>query len=55
MYKGHDRVTIHITQNDGEMCIDEIKQYQDTRWVSAQVKKMIMIDKEVSTLFIPII
>ncbi|XP_012837726.1 PREDICTED: uncharacterized protein LOC105958267 [Erythranthe guttata] len=36
IYKGHDRVAVHISHNDEEMVIDEIKQFQDARWVSAQ-------------------
>ncbi|KAL7106310.1 hypothetical protein ACP275_07G104200 [Erythranthe tilingii] len=36
IYKGHDRVAFQISQKDQEMIIDEIKQFQDARWVSAQ-------------------
>ncbi|XP_012841137.1 PREDICTED: uncharacterized protein LOC105961450 [Erythranthe guttata] len=36
IYKGHDRVAVNISQNDEENNIDEIKEYQDARWVSAQ-------------------
>ncbi|KAI3470139.1 hypothetical protein Pfo_026802 [Paulownia fortunei] len=36
IYKGHDRVAIHLTHNDDEHLIDEIKYFQDARWVSAQ-------------------
>ncbi|XP_057778382.1 uncharacterized protein LOC130997139 [Salvia miltiorrhiza] len=36
IYKGHDRVAVHITQDDEPRQVDEIKQFQDARWVSAQ-------------------
>ncbi|XP_057791099.1 uncharacterized protein LOC131008223 [Salvia miltiorrhiza] len=36
IYKGHDRVAIHMTQNDDQNQVDEIKQFQDARWISAQ-------------------
>ncbi|KAL7145790.1 hypothetical protein ABFS83_07G110900 [Erythranthe nasuta] len=36
IYKGHDRVAFQISQKDQQMIIDEIKQFQDARWVSAQ-------------------
>ncbi|KAL0293462.1 UNVERIFIED_CONTAM: hypothetical protein Sangu_3237300, partial [Sesamum angustifolium] len=35
IYKGHDKVAIHISPNDDENLVDEIK-FQDARWVSAQ-------------------
>ncbi|KAG5560632.1 hypothetical protein RHGRI_003828 [Rhododendron griersonianum] len=36
IYKGHDKVTVHISNNVGDITIDEIQQFQDARWVSAQ-------------------
>ncbi|XP_075492617.1 uncharacterized protein LOC142530687 [Primulina tabacum] len=36
IYKGHDKVAVHIAHEDGENVIDEIKNFQDARWVSAQ-------------------
>ena len=36
IYKGHDRVAVHIAFGDGENVVDEIQQFQDARWVSAQ-------------------
>ncbi|XP_073035172.1 uncharacterized protein [Primulina eburnea] len=36
IYKGHDKVAVHIAHDDGENVIDEIKNFQDARWVSAQ-------------------
>jgi len=34
IYKGHDKCAVHIESNDGEKVIDEIKSFQDARWVS---------------------
>ncbi|OMP09734.1 hypothetical protein CCACVL1_01045 [Corchorus capsularis] len=34
IYKGHDRVAVYIA--NGQIDIDEIEQFQDVRWVSAQ-------------------
>ncbi|KAK4380987.1 hypothetical protein Sango_3011500 [Sesamum angolense] len=31
IYKGHDKVAIHISPNDDENLVDEIKQFQDAR------------------------
>ncbi|GAA0183417.1 hypothetical protein LIER_30830 [Lithospermum erythrorhizon] len=36
IYKGHDRVAVHIAHNDGNNIVDEIKTFQDARWVSSQ-------------------
>ncbi|XP_028053453.1 uncharacterized protein LOC114257844 [Camellia sinensis] len=36
IYKGHDKIVVNISQNDGDIIIDEIQQFQDARWVSAQ-------------------
>ncbi|KAK4394704.1 hypothetical protein Sango_1624700 [Sesamum angolense] len=36
IYKGHDKIAIHISPIDDENLVDEIKQFQDARWVSAQ-------------------
>ncbi|KAG5520326.1 hypothetical protein RHGRI_033033 [Rhododendron griersonianum] len=36
IYKGHDKVAVHISNNVGDITIDEIQQFQDARWVSAQ-------------------
>ncbi|KAI3472343.1 hypothetical protein Pfo_029486, partial [Paulownia fortunei] len=36
IYKEHDRMAIHLTHNDDENLIDEIKYFQDARWVFAQ-------------------
>ncbi|KAL0294955.1 UNVERIFIED_CONTAM: hypothetical protein Sradi_6859000 [Sesamum radiatum] len=36
IYKGHDKVAIHISHNEDDNLVDEIKQFQDARWVSAQ-------------------
>lgn len=36
IYKGHDRVAVNLSQNDDDdNVIDEIKQFQDARWVSS--------------------
>lgn len=34
IYKGHDRCVEYIESDDGEKVVDEIKNFQDTRWVS---------------------
>ena len=36
IYKSHDKIAVNISQNDGDIIIDEIKQYQDVQWVSLQ-------------------
>ncbi|XP_050233165.1 uncharacterized protein LOC126681661 [Mercurialis annua] len=36
IYKGHDRVAVNIAHDEDANQIDEIKQFQDARWVSAQ-------------------
>ncbi|XP_020262380.1 uncharacterized protein LOC109838340 [Asparagus officinalis] len=36
IYKGHDRVAVDIEYNEGEKVVNEIKNFQDARWVSAQ-------------------
>ncbi|XP_020266738.1 uncharacterized protein LOC109842248 [Asparagus officinalis] len=36
IYKGHDKAAVCITSNEATHPVDEIKQYQDARWVSAQ-------------------
>lgn len=37
IYKGHDRVVVNISQTKEESTqIDEIKEFQDARWVSSQ-------------------
>ncbi|KAG5565447.1 hypothetical protein RHGRI_001363 [Rhododendron griersonianum] len=36
IYKGHDKIVVDINHNEGDVIIDEIKQFQDARWVSAQ-------------------
>ena len=36
MYKGHDKVVVYIDDTEGEKSIDEIRQFQNARWVSAQ-------------------
>lgn len=36
IYKGHDRVAIQVTESEGQNEVDEIKHFQDARWVSAQ-------------------
>lgn len=35
IYKGHDKVAVHIHQSDGELIVDEIREFQDGRWVAA--------------------
>ncbi|PKU78064.1 hypothetical protein MA16_Dca018561 [Dendrobium catenatum] len=35
IYKGHDKISVSFSQKNGEQPFDEIKQYQDGRWVSA--------------------
>ncbi|KAI3453613.1 hypothetical protein Pfo_010276 [Paulownia fortunei] len=35
-YKRHDRLAIHMSHNEDENLIDEIKQFQDIRWAFAQ-------------------
>ncbi|PKU86419.1 hypothetical protein MA16_Dca025242 [Dendrobium catenatum] len=35
IYKGHDKISVSISQKNGEQPFDEIQQYQDGRWVSA--------------------
>uniref|UniRef100_A0A453ESA5 ATP-dependent DNA helicase n=1 Tax=Aegilops tauschii subsp. strangulata TaxID=200361 RepID=A0A453ESA5_AEGTS len=34
IYKGHDRVSVSVTDKVDEVEIDEIKQYKDARWVT---------------------
>lgn len=34
IYKGHDKVVVHISERKDELEIDEINQFQDARWVS---------------------
>ncbi|XP_020266488.1 uncharacterized protein LOC109841977 [Asparagus officinalis] len=36
IYKGHDRVAVNIEYNEGENVVNEIKNFQDARWVSVQ-------------------
>ncbi|KAG5530734.1 hypothetical protein RHGRI_025635 [Rhododendron griersonianum] len=36
IYKGHDKIVVDINHNEGDVIIDEIKQFQDARWVSTQ-------------------
>ncbi|GER39179.1 DNA helicase homolog [Striga asiatica] len=36
IYKGHDRVAVGISHDNNDKSVDEIKQFQDARWVSAQ-------------------
>ena len=36
IYKSHDKIAVNISQNDGDIIIDEIQQFQDVQWVSAQ-------------------
>ena len=36
IYRRHEKVVIYIVQDDGDNIIDEIKQFQDARWVSPQ-------------------
>ncbi|XP_075499811.1 uncharacterized protein LOC142538359 [Primulina tabacum] len=35
IYKGHDKIYVNISSHDSGTYIDEIKAYQDARWVSA--------------------
>ncbi|XP_059629828.1 uncharacterized protein LOC132272751 [Cornus florida] len=34
IYKGHNRATVYLSNIDGDDIIDEIKDYQEARWVS---------------------
>ncbi|XP_074296943.1 uncharacterized protein LOC141627609 [Silene latifolia] len=34
IYKGHDRISFSVTENDGPKAVDEISQFQSGRWVS---------------------
>ena len=36
IYKGHNKVTICIAQNNETKVVDEIKHFQDAKWVSPQ-------------------
>ncbi|XP_075512261.1 uncharacterized protein LOC142547728 [Primulina tabacum] len=36
IYKGHDKVVVHIASSNSDTVVDEIKNFQDARWVSAQ-------------------
>ena len=36
IYEGHDRVTMYVADENKNKYFDEIKQFQDARWVSAQ-------------------
>ncbi|KAI3453386.1 hypothetical protein Pfo_010049 [Paulownia fortunei] len=36
IYKGHNKLAIHMSHNEDENSIDEIKQFQDVQWVFAQ-------------------
>ncbi|XP_073144594.1 uncharacterized protein [Henckelia pumila] len=36
IYKGHDKVAVHIASGNEVGTVDEIKNFQDARWVSAQ-------------------
>ncbi|KAL3532518.1 hypothetical protein ACH5RR_006039 [Cinchona calisaya] len=35
IYKGHDRVSFHITSEDSREDIDEINQFQSEKWIAA--------------------
>ncbi|XP_047258751.1 uncharacterized protein LOC124890949, partial [Capsicum annuum] len=35
IYKGHDRCAVYLEMDDGEKLIDEIRNFQDARWVTA--------------------
>ncbi|EEF45692.1 hypothetical protein RCOM_1242600 [Ricinus communis] len=34
IYKGHDRIAVHVSGSEKDGQIDEIQQYQDARWNS---------------------
>ena len=36
IYKGHDRAVVYISHDGDNKYIDEIRDYQDARWVSTQ-------------------
>ncbi|XP_020243540.1 uncharacterized protein LOC109821791 [Asparagus officinalis] len=36
IYKGHDKVAVNIEYNEGGRLVNETKNFQDARWVSAQ-------------------
>lgn len=36
IYKGHDKVVVHISEDVEEMIVYEIRQYQNAMWVVAQ-------------------
>ncbi|XP_073129028.1 uncharacterized protein [Henckelia pumila] len=35
IYKGHDKISVHVSPSSMEPYVDEIKTFQDARWVSA--------------------
>ncbi|KAL7099021.1 hypothetical protein ACP275_09G055800 [Erythranthe tilingii] len=55
IYKGHDRVVINISQNSEEQTIDEIKQFQDARWISAQEAVWRIFEFEMNEIYPPVI
>ncbi|XP_073291189.1 uncharacterized protein [Primulina huaijiensis] len=35
IYKGHDKIYVHLSQHGSDTFIDEIRAFQDARWISA--------------------
>ena len=55
IYKGHDRVAIYIAFPNRENVMDEIQQFQDARWVSAQELIWRIFEFNLNEIYSPII
>ena len=55
IYKGHDRVAVHVGQDDGNHEVDEIQQFQDTCWVSTQEAIWRIFEFELNEIYSPVI
>ena len=55
IYKGHDRVTVHVGQDDGNHEVDEIQQFQDIHWVSTEEAIWRIFEFELNEIYPPVI
>ena len=55
IYKGHDRAAVYISHDGDNKGIDEIRDYQDARWVSAQEALWRIYDFKLNEIYPPVI
>ena len=55
IYKEHDRVAVYISHDDDNKGIDEIRDYQDARWVSTQEALWRIYDFKLNEIYPPVI